>query len=74
MEYFDAGTRDYWSPLANPHKYTLVYRPHMITLSGKPRDLKGIGRGGVEYGNHRIFAIITSWGKVDSRHIQGEIT
>jgi hypothetical protein len=31
----------------NPHKNTLVYRPHTISPSGKPHDLNGIGRGGV---------------------------
>jgi hypothetical protein len=40
---------------------------HTIPPSGKPRDLKGIGRGGgVEYGNNRILAIIKEPGKTVS--------
>jgi hypothetical protein len=42
------------TPIPIPIKNALIHRPHTIALSGKPHDLKGIGWGGVEYGNDTI--------------------
>jgi hypothetical protein len=42
------------NPLPIPIKNARILRPHTIAPSGKPHDLNGIGRGGVEYGNDTI--------------------